>query len=577
MSRRLWRRAGFALSVCVPLLAHAAAADEPLALSGQPLTTAQILDVARDGRKVEITAAARARVAAAFQIVLAAARARQPVYGLTTGVGWNKDKKVLGPTKEGGVASSAEPPPLDPELLAASHRFNIGTLRAHAAGIGAALPDEVVRAAMLLRLNLLLTGDGGVQPALVEQYAAFLNAGITPVVPGVGSVGEADIALTSHIGLALAGEWRVRRGGMVMPAAQALQATGLHPVELVGKDFLSIIGDNTLTAADALFSVQALRSWLDHEITVFALSLEGLNGNVAPFLDVVVAAHPQPGFAVVARRLRATLQGSDLWKPSEGRALQDPLSFRTMPIVLGNVWEALNAAESEVLFTASHSGDNPVVLTDAGTLASEGEQAQRYLVPGVAKAAIVPTANFEDLPMVAALERLSLALGHASESITASVLRFENPALTGLPRFLTAPGNPGHGFGVVQKTVAALNFDIRTLATPVSLESATLAGNIEDITNSGPLTAHRLGDMVDDLYQLASVQLLHAAQAVDMRPGFHLGAGTRTLLSGYRAQVPFAAQDRILSDDIQAGVRYLRGLPPAEPSDGSSAHGAPHE
>ena len=577
MSHRRWVQAGLVLAICVPLLAQAAIGREPLALNGQPLTSAQILDVARDGRRVEITAAAHARVASAFQIVLAAARARQPVYGLTTGVGWNKDKKVLGPTKEGGVSPNAEPPPLDPELLAASHRFNIGTLRAHAAGIGAPLPDEVVRAAMLLRLNLLLTGDGGVQPALVEQYAAFLNAGITPVVPARGSVGEADIALTSHIGLALAGEWRVRRGGVDMPAAKALRAAGLHPVELVGKDFLSIIGDNTLTAADALFSVQALRSWLDDEITVFALSLEGLNGNVAPFLDVVVAAHPEPGFAAVAQRLRATLQGSDLWKPSEGRALQDPLSFRTMPIVLGNVWDALDAAERETLFTASHSGDNPVVLTDAGSLASEGDQARRYLVPGVANAAIVPTANFEALPLVAALERLSIALGHASESITASVLRFENPALTGLPRFLTAPGNPGHGFGVVQKTVAALNFDIRALATPVSLESATLAGNIEDITNSGPLTARRLGDMIDDLYQLTSLQLLHAAQAVDLRPGFHLGAGTHPLLSGYRAHVPFAPQDRILTDDIQAGVQYLRGLPRAAPSDATPRQGAPHE
>ncbi len=193
----------------------------------------------------------------------------------------------------------------------------------------------------------------------------FLNRGITPVVPGRGSVGEADILQSAHIGLALAGEWKVRYGGAVMPARQALGATGLKPVALVGKDFLSIIGDNSLTVAESLLAVHAARMWLDHEVTIFALSLEGLNGNVAPFLDVVVAAHPGHGFAVVAGRLRADLAGSDLWNVGEAhRALQDPLSFRTMPIVLGNAWEALDAAEAEILFFANHSGDNPLVVTD---------------------------------------------------------------------------------------------------------------------------------------------------------------------------------------------------------------------
>jgi histidine ammonia-lyase len=415
---------------------------------------------------------------------------------------------------------------------------------------------------MVIRLNLLLTGEGGVQPAVVDQYAAFLNRNITPVVPGRGSVGEADILQSAHIGLALAGEWRVRYDGAVMPAAQALTAAGLKPVALVGKDFLSIIGDNSLTVAESLLAVHAARTWLDREITVFALSLEGLNGNVAPFLDVVVAAHPAHGFSVVAERLRADLAGSDLWNVGDHRPLQDPLSFRTMPIVLGNAWEALDAAEAEILFFANHSGDNPLVVTDDRSLATQGAQVGRYIVPGVANAAIVPTANFESLPLVAALERVSLALGHSSESITQSVLRFENPAITGLPRFLTAPENPGHGFGAIQKAVVSLNSEIRSLAMPVSLESGVLAGNIEDVTSEGPLTARRLDELVEDLYPLSSLQLLHAAQAIGLRKGFHQGGATKVLLEGYRARVPFVEQDRVLTDDIEAGAQYLRGLSP---------------
>ena len=539
--------------LCLSALARADEARPPLVLSGAPLSSTDIIEVARRGRQVEISPQARARVVTTFEVVLAAARAHLPVYGLTTGVGWNKDKSAL-------QAAGA----LDPDLMAASQRFNLGTLRAHAAGVGEPLPDDVVRAAMVVRLNLLLTGDGGVQPAVVDQYAAFLDRNITPIVPGRGSVGEADILQSAHIGLALAGEWQVRYGGAVVPASQALTAAGLKPVALVGKDFLAIIGDNSLTVAESLLEIHTARLWLQHEITLFALSLEGLNGNVAPFLDVVVAARPNTGFAAVAQRLRAELAGSDLWNAGAGehRALQDPLSFRTMPIVLGNAWEALEAAETEALFFANHSGDNPLVVTDTRALATQGTQADRYIVPGRPNAAIVPTANFECLPLVAALERVALALGHVSESVTQSVLRFENPAITGLPRFLTAPENPGHGFGAVQKAVVALNSQIRTLAMPVSLESTVLAGNIEDVSTGGPLTARRLHELIEDLYPLSSLELLHAAQAVELRKGFHLGSGTRALLEGYRAHVPFVAQDRILTNDIEGGAEYLRGLSP---------------
>lgn len=531
--------------VALPLLA---ASPPPLALAASALEPKAIVAVARGGRAVEIDAGARERVKRGFEAVLAAARAGQPVYGLTTGVGWNKDHRAL--LRDGA---------LDPDLLAASRRFNLGTLRAHAAGVGPWLPAEAVRAAMLVRLNLLLTGQGGVQPALVDQYAAFLNAGITPLVPLRGSIGEADILLTSHIGLAMAGEWQVEYRGRVMPAAEALSRAGLKPVELVGKDFLSIIGDNSLTVGRAALVVTDARRWLEREVVVFALALEGLDGNVAPFLQASVAARPRPGLVRVATQLRWALAGSDVWRPAAGRPLQDPLSFRTMPHVLGHALEAIEAVESEVRFESWHGGDNPqVVLAGAATQADDAEETARYQVPGIG-AAIVPSGNFEALPLVAALERVSLALAHAASSIGSTINRFENPEITRLPRFLTAPGNPGHGFGAVQKASAALVTEIRSLAMPVSLDEATLAGNIEDKTNNAPLTVARLQQLVDLLYPLASLQMLHAAQAVDLRPGYHQGEATAALLRGYRRQVAFVDQDRVLTADIASGADWLKG------------------
>jgi histidine ammonia-lyase len=538
-----------ALGCLLLVLGPVPARAEPLALSGGQLTIGEIAEVAKQGRQVAEVAAARLRVAHAFDAILAAARAHMPVYGLTTGVGWNKDRPALGPDTE-----------LDPELLAASRRFNIGTLHAHAAAVGDPLPDPVVRAAMVVRLNLLLTGTSGAQPAVVEQYVAFLNCGIAPIVPERGSIGEADILQSSHIGLAIAGEWQVRYKGRTVPTSEALKACGLKPVALVGKDFLAILGDNSLAVGQAALTLRQVRAWLDREIDVAALALEGLDGNVAPILEPVVAAHPLPGYAAVAERQRAALSGSDLWRVSEHRPLQDPLSFRTLPLVLGNVWDALQAAIAATEFEAAHSDDNPSVFLDARLPGDPDSQAGRYRVASVPGAAIIPTAGFESIAFTQAIERLSLALGHASASISKTVLRFENPEITRLPRFLIAPSNTGHGFGSIQKSVAALDAEIRSLATPVSLESATLSGNIEDVTTNGPLAIRRLGLMLDQLYPLTSLQLMHAAQAVDLRPGYHLGAQTRVLHDGYRNLVAFLDKDRILTPDIAAGTQYLSEL-----------------
>lgn len=536
-----------ALALLLAAWLPACAMAGTLLLDGGALDGATIAAVAAGERKVAIAPAAQARVAAGFDAVMAAARGGMQVYGLTTGVGWNKDHAAL--VRDGA---------LDPDLLAASRRFNIGTLRAHAAGVGPWLPDAAVRAAMLLRLNLLLGGAGGVQPAVAAQYAAFLNAGLVPLVPARGSIGEADILQSSHIGLALAGEWQVRYRGEILPTADALRRTRLAPVELVGKDFLAIIGDNSLTVARAALALHAARGWLRHEITVFALSLEGLDGNVAPFLPASVAARPRPGFVAVAELLRADLAGSQLFDADPSRPLQDPLSFRTLPQVLGNAWQALDAAEAEIAFESAHGGDNPQVVLDAGDLATQGSQAAGYRVPGT-RAAIVPSGNFEALPLVAALERVALALAQVSNSVASTVYRFENPAITRLPRFLTAPGNPGHGFGAVQKSVAALAAEIRSLALPVSLDEATLAGNIEDKTSNAPLAVQRLEQLVDALFPLASLQLLHAAQAVELRPGYRQGEATRRLLEDYRRRVPFVTEDRVLTGDIEAGANFLRG------------------
>jgi histidine ammonia-lyase len=421
------------------------------------------------------------------------------------------------------------------------------------------MAPEAVRAGMVIRLNTLLSGAAGVHPAVVEQYVAFLNAGIVPVVPSRGTVGEADITLAAHIGLVMAGEWEALYRGQRLGAAAALKAAGLAPLRPVGKDFLAILSTNAVVAGDAVLALDAAARYLDRQTVLYALALEGFNGNVAPFLEITTQARPYPGMVAAAADVRALLAGSSLWQPSPDRALQDPLSYRTMAYTLGNVLEAIEEARRVLALQINHSDDNPLVaLAPSVEVHAAAGQVRGYVVPREGGGAIYPTANFEPLPFVAAVERLSLALAKLSQALTMTIIRLENPALTGLPRFLAAPGNAGHAFGAVQKSCAALNAENRMLAMPVSLDTPTLAGTIEDTATNSQLAVANLRRIVANLYQIASLQLLHAAQAVDLRPGFALGAGTHPLHAAYRRLVPFVQEDRIFTRDIACGAQFLQ-------------------
>ncbi len=520
-------------------------------LGGEGLTMEQVVDVARNQADVEVSSAAMDRVDRSFDVVLEAAVQNVPVYGLTVGVGLNKDKPVF--KEVGGQRVLSE------ELLDASRAFNLDSLRAHGSGVGEPLPAEVVRASMVIRLNNMLSGGCGAQAEVAETYARFLNDDVVPVVPSQGTVGEADITLASHIGLVMVGEWEAFHGGRRMSGADALKEADIEPLRPVGKDFLCIISNNSLVAGDAVLALYDAEQYLQREIDIFALSLEALNGNVAPFLESTTQVRPFPGMVEAADRIRAALGGSDLWQASAERKLQDPLSFRDMAYTIGNVIDALRDARAVLAVYMNHTEDNPLVALDVTEAErSDSSQLDKYLVGGATDGAIYPTANFEPIPLVSAVERTSLALARLSGAATMTVLRLVDPEFTHLSRFLAAPGNEGHAFGAIQKTFTAVNVENQALALPVSLASVAIAGNIEDIATHSQLAVAHLDRIVDNLFEIASYQLLHAAQAADLREGFSLGERTQALHDAYRKVVPFVDVDRIFSVDAENGIVFLK-------------------
>ncbi len=537
-------------AVAAATTAAKSAADCAVTLDGRSLTAAQVLAVARQDCAVAIAPEAAQRAGRAYDLLLAYARQDKPVYGLNRGVGLNKDQTIF----QGGEIS--------PEVRRLSEQFNRNLLHSHSAAYGAEAPRDVTRAAMLIRLNTALFGGSGMQPAVLDQYAAFLNRDVTPVMLGEGSVGQADITILPQIGLVMMGEGEAYRGGRRMGAAQALREAGLSAVRPFGKDALSMVSSNAYGAAVAVLAAHDARALVAQADAVAALSLEGLDGNLAPLLAPVQSQRPYAGQRQTADRMLWLLRGSALWKRDAQRPLQDPLSFRTVSQVHGAARDMLALLDGQLQVQINSSDDNPTVVLDAvPTPGAQDYEAQYFVTDGPVRGAVMPSAGFDPSAWVLPLQGVSVALSQVAQLSAQRTLRLTDPAFTRLPRFLS-PGQGAIGYGPIQKTVSALAADARALSGPVVTDVQAQAGNIEDVGTNAPLTGLRVTGQVAALTRLLAVELMHGAQAVDLRypkaAAAALGQGTAVLWRDFRKQVPYMAEDRRNDTDIIAATGFVR-------------------
>ena len=521
-------------------------------LNGSSLTQDDAWAIA-EGAPVSIAPEAMDRVKKSYELVLEAAKSGKEIYGLTVGVGLNKDHKVISANGE-----------LSEEVKAASRRFNYSTLRSHSIGAGPALDPKLVRLAMVIRLNTLLKGGSGVQPRVAELYEEFLNKGVTPVVPTKGSLGDADTTLASHVGSAMIGEWKViNKDGKQVASMEVLKEKGIKPLVPEGKDALGILSNSSVAMAMTMDAAKAVRQILKVTPIVYGISLEGLNGNVAPFLPQTVDFHPFPGLAEKASELRKVLAGSYLWDKDESRRLQDPLCFRTTVYTLSEAQNALNDLDKVINVQINGSDDNPGVMVDADRTGADIPQIGQYFIETKnAKGAIIPTANFEVLPVALAVQRMALALGHVGHNSAQRTMRLDEPQFTDLSRYLAAEGNLGHAFGATEDTLISIYSENIDLANPVSLDSFPVEGNIEDSASNLPRAAQRLKQSADNTFLVLSMELLHNTQAADLRKmknkNFRMSPETEKLYKAYRAKSPFVDQDRIYSIDLENGDQLLK-------------------
>ncbi|WP_082198306.1 histidine ammonia-lyase [Bacillus sp. FJAT-26390] len=486
-------------------------------LDGHSLSIREVELIAIEGWRVELSEDALKRVGQAHRLIHELAAEGIPIYGLNRGVGLNKDIEITADMYEA---------------------FNRNLIYSHSAAVEPAASDQEVRAVLVARLNSLLKGCTGVQPAIVMMYRDLLNAGIHPIMPLRGSIGAGDISVLSHIGLTMIGEGNVICEGQNVAAKTALQAAGMEPVKLGPKDALAIVSSNALSSGIGALTAAAALRLLDTADAVFALSLEALQGCASPMDEALFAVRPFEGAAESAANVRDALRGGRLVQMEQSDKIQDPLSFRSACHVHGAARDALAYASKQLILQLNGSDDNPCVLID--------------------ERRVVPSSNFDVTSWTVAFEMVAIALSHVSKISCYRSLKLGTSSFTGLGRFL-AP-NPGTiAFGTLQKTYTSLDAEIRLLSNPVSADYFSLAGEIEDHANNTPLVIRKTADIIDRLSYIIGMEALHAAQAIDLRGSqAGLGQGSAAVYEQIRSVVPVLAVDRPLTPDIGAVYELIR-------------------
>ena len=489
-------------------------------ITGRTLDLDQLVAVARGGVAVELDGEARQRLAATRAALDRRLAGGEVMYGVNTGFGRLADVRV--PNEQ-------------------LQQLQLNLLRSHACGLGEPLADDVVRAMLVLRANVLATGYAGIRPEVVDALLALLNAGVHPVVPCLGSVGASgDLAPLAHLALVLIGEGAARIAGEQLDGAEALRRAGLEPLQLAPKEGLALINGTQAMDAVAALALADAERLLDAADVVAALSVDGLQGTDAAFCDEIHAARPHPGQLASARRLWRLLQGSEVREQHrQCPQVQDAYSLRCTPQVHGAARDAAAHLRAKLEIEFNSATDNPMVLDD-GRVVSGG--------------------NFHGAAVAAAFDYLAVALTAVASISERRSARLVTPEQSGLPPFLVEASGLNSGFMMAQVTAAALVSECKTLAHPASVDSIPTSAGREDHVSMGMWGARKLARIVEHLSGVLGIELLLAAQALDLRRPLRSSAVLERLHEAFRAVVPHLAADRALSPDIEAARRFVLAI-----------------
>ncbi len=464
---------------------------------------------------VEIESSANAAVKASWNVVQQVVQNQQTVYGINTGFGLLAQKRI--PT----------------EQLA---QLQVNLVLSHAAGVGPLLSEGVVRLILLLKLNSLARGYSGVRQVVLDYLSTFLNHSLAPCIPSQGSVGASgDLAPLAHLSCALIGVGDVQLAGVRMPASDALAKLNLTPLELGPKEGLALLNGTQVSTALALSSLFKTWNVFSAAIVAGAMSTDAAKGSDTPFDRRIHQVRLHQGQIDCAEAYRRLLEGSSIrqsHKSSEScPKVQDPYSLRCQPQVMGACLEHIRFVARIIEREANAVSDNPLVFANEGDILSGG--------------------NFHGEPVAMAADCLAVAIAEIGALSERRIALLMDQHLSGLPPFLVKEGGINSGFMIAQVTAAALASENKSLAHPASVDSLPTSANQEDHVSMSTYAARRLSPMADNTAYIVAIELLAAAQGLDMHRPLLTSQPLAQAWGSIREVVEHYQADRYIQPDIE--------------------------
>lgn len=492
---------------------------DTLTLTPGIITLAELENLYRTSPPVQLARSSRPAVEAAAAVVARAAAGDEAVYGVNTGFGKLANTRI------------------SPEKTA---RLQCNLILSHAAGVGPALPEPIVRLMMTLKLLSFGRGASGARWLIVETLEQMLAAGVTPVVPAQGSVGASgDLAPLAHLTAVMIGDGDAVFRGQRLPGGDAMQKAGIAPVELGAKEGLAMINGTQCSTALALAGLFDAKRLLRAALITGALSVDATLGSDTPFDPAISALRGHQAQIDVASAQRALLDGSGIRKSHvDCTRVQDPYSIRCQPQVMGACLTLLRQAGEVLAIEAAAVTDNPLVLADRDEILSGG--------------------NFHAEPVAFAADQTAIAITEIGALAERRIALLVDPNMSELPAFLTP--NPGlnSGFMAVEITAAALAAENKQRATPASIDSLTTSANQEDHVSMATHGARRLADMNDNLAKIIAIEWMAAAQGVEFRKPLETSPRLGAVIARLRAEVPSLEEDRYMAPDIEKAAAMAR-------------------
>jgi histidine ammonia-lyase len=495
-------------------------ASSTIELNGNDLTFEQLYLVALHDEKAALSRTAAERMHASRAVVDRLVASGKTAYGINTGFG-----------KLASVRISTEQ----------VRQLQVNLVRSHCCGVGEPLSKPETRAIMLLRANALAKGLSGVKPTTVETLCAMLNAGVHPVIPSQGSVGASgDLAPLAHLAQVVIGEGHAEFQGTILPGGAALQRAKISPVQLDAKEGLSLLNGTQAMLALLSLGLRHADALADTADVAAALSLDALRGSPGAFDSRIMHARAYHGAGRSARNLAHLNEGSEIREShreaEKDTRVQDAYSLRCTPQVHGAVRDSLSQARELAQVELNSATDNPLVFVrDDG---KEGD--------------IISGGNFHGQPLAMAADQVAIAIATLGGIAERRIEQMTNPLTSLLPAFLTPEPGLNSGFMIAQVTAAALASENKALATPHSVDSISTSGNQEDYVSMGMSGARRLQKMLQNLQHILSIELLCAAQGIDLLAPLQTGTLARQAQQAIRAKSAKVTEDRPLAPDINA-------------------------